>query len=148
MKRDTAIQQLSFFIGDWELEVIHPHLGTISGSTVFEWMETEQYMMQRIRIDQPDFPGSTIVYDYDAEAKMYLQHYFDSRGVTRLYQMSLDHHTWKLWRETSDFSPLDFSQRFTGEINASQDVIQSVWEKAYDGVTWEHDFKVMYRKVL
>ncbi|WP_252315843.1 hypothetical protein [Sinobaca sp. H24] len=147
MNRETAIEQLTFFIGKWELKVIHPHLGTISGRTVFEWIEEERYMMQRIRIDQPDFPSSTIIYDYDVEAKTYLQHYFDSRGLTRLYRMSLDHHTWKLWREASDFSPLDFSQRFTGDINASQDVIQSVWEKAYDRVTWERDFKVIYRKV-
>ncbi|MBP1950242.1 hypothetical protein [Virgibacillus litoralis] len=148
--RDEMINRLEFFFGEWEIEVIHPHFQTnsIYGQTKFDWMEREKFMVQRISINQPEFPSSTIVYDYDCITGSYLQHYFDSRGVTRLYNMSFENNYWKLWRETSDFSQLDFCQRFVGEINESGDTIQSSWETSHDGSQWEHDFRLIYRKVI
>jgi hypothetical protein len=43
-----------------------------------------------------------------------LQHYFDSRGVARLYEMTFSGGVWNLLRNSSDFTPLEFSQRFSG----------------------------------
>lgn len=60
--------------------------------------------------------------------------------------MSLEERVWKLWRDTSDFSPLDFFQRFTGKIDESGKKIESSWEQSDDGINWAHDFKVLYRK--
>ncbi len=62
--------------------------------------------------------------------------------------MSLENNYWKSWRDTSDFSQLDFCQRFVGEINESGDKIQSSWETSHDGSHWEHDFRLIYRKVI
>ncbi|TFB22129.1 hypothetical protein E3U55_07450 [Filobacillus milosensis] len=147
--RDEMLNRLEFFKGEWELEVIHPHFKTnsINGQTVFDWMEKEKFIVQRTLINQPEFPSSTIVYDYDAKTDIYLQHYFDSRGVTRLYNMSFENDVWKVWRDTPDFSQLDFSQRFVGVINESGDTIQSSWETSEDNKNWEHDFKIIYRRV-
>jgi len=64
-----------------------------------------------------------------------------------LYQMNFQDDIWKLWRDISDFSQLDFSQRFIGHINKSQDVIQGTWEKSDDGLSWEYDFRLIFRKV-
>ncbi|WP_339212442.1 hypothetical protein [Ornithinibacillus sp. FSL M8-0202] len=95
---------------------------------------------------QSEFPSSTIVYNYDSNTGNYVQHYFDSRGVTRLYHMSLENDIWKLWRDTADFSPFDFYQRFVGRINETGDSIKSTWEKSDDGLNWNHDFRLVYRK--
>ena len=57
-----------------------------------------------------------------------LQHYFDSRGVARVYKMSVEEGVWKLWRDEPDFSPLDFSQRFTGTFSADGTTIAGRWE--------------------
>jgi hypothetical protein len=148
--RAEMLKRLEFFIGKWEIEVIHPHFKTnsIIGQTVFDWMEREKFMVQRTLINQREFPSSTIVYDYDSNTGTYLQHYFDSRGITRLYNMSLENDDWKLWRDTPDFSQLDFCQRFVGKINESGDTIKSSWEKSDDGLHWEHDFRLIYRKVV
>jgi len=54
---------------------------------------------------------------------------------------------WKLWRESEDFSPLDFSQRFTGTFSDDGTTISGRWENSGDGSTWEHDFKLTYTKV-
>ncbi len=61
--------------------------------------------------------------------------------------MSLEDDVWKLLRNTPDFSLLDFYQRFTRKINETRDAIDSYWEKSDDGLNWEHDFNLIYRKI-
>ena len=77
----------------------------------------------------------------------YLQHYFDSRGVARVYEMSFGERTWKLWRTSEDFSPLDFSQRFAGTFSDDGDTISGRWETSPDGASWSEDFALIYTKV-
>jgi hypothetical protein len=60
--------------------------------------------------------------------------------------MSLEDGVWKLWREEPDFSPLDFSQRFTGTFSDDGKTIGGRWEISQDGKTWELDFDLTYKK--
>lgn len=145
--RKKMMNQLNFFIGTWAIEVIHPHLQStpIVGEARFEWLD-DSYVIQRTQIEKPEFPNSIIIYHWDETTQRYVQHYFDSRGVTRLYEMSFDNGVWKLWRTEPDFSPLDFFQRFSGEVDKTGNVIESSWEHSADGVHWEHDFKLVYRR--
>jgi hypothetical protein len=61
--------------------------------------------------------------------------------------MSFGGGVWKLWRTSPDFSPLDFSQRFTGFFTDDGAVIGGDWETSADGTSWEHDFELVYTKV-
>lgn len=85
-----------------------------------------------------EFTGVAII-GFDSDKKDYLQHYFDSRGIARVYQMSFENGVWKLWRDTADFSPLDLLQRFTGTLSADGETIEGNWEICHDGSTWETD---------
>jgi hypothetical protein len=60
--------------------------------------------------------------------------------------MSLFDGVWTLTRESPDFTPLDFRQRFTGTFSDDGNVISGAWEKAAHGSGWEHDFGLIYRK--
>jgi hypothetical protein len=82
----------------------------------------------------------------DPETGAYTQHYYDSRGVVRLYAMSLAGGVWTLTREAPDFTPLDFRQRFTGTFSADGNTISGAWESDRDGGEWEHDFALIYRR--
>jgi hypothetical protein len=53
----------------------------------------------------------------------------------------------RLSRTKADFSPLDFSQRFTGTFDDDGRRIRGRWEICRDGSTWEHDFDLVYRRV-
>ena len=75
-----------------------------------------------------------------------MQHYFDSRGVARVYHMGFGDGVWKLWRDSADFSPLDFSQRFIGTFSNDGTTIKGRREICHDGSTWEHDFDLTYTK--
>ena len=141
------MKQLDFFIGIWSVEITHPHIqpNPIVGHSQFEWLE-DAYIIQRTQIEQPEFPNSTIIYDWNPALRQYIQHYFDSRGVTRLYQMLIEGDIWKLWRDAADFSPLDFHQRFSGTIDDNKNAIEGSWDQSGDGVNWEHDFKLVLRR--
>ncbi len=145
--RKEMMDRLDSFIGTWAIEVFHPELQptSITGETSFEWLD-ERYVIQRIKINKPEFPSSMIIYDWDDAKGQYVQHYFDSRGVTRLYEMSFEKGIWKLWRTTPDFSPLDFHQRFSGTVNRAGNLIESSWEQSADGSQWEHDFRLVYKR--
>jgi hypothetical protein len=61
--------------------------------------------------------------------------------------MTLEDGLWKLERNKEDFSPLDFSQRFTGTFSEDGKTIEGTWEIAHDHATYEKDFDITYRKV-
>ena len=94
----------------------------------------------------PAAPDSLAIVAADPRTGGYTQHYFDSRGVVRLYAMTFTDGVWTLIREAPDFSPLDFRQRFTGTFSADGNTITGAWEKTADGGEWEHDFALTYRR--
>src|SRR3712207_9243921 len=71
------------------------------------------------------FPYTTLfrsvaIMGYDEGRGTLLQHYFDSRGVARVYEMGLDDGVWTLSRTKPDFSPLRFWQRFSGRFSPDE----------------------------
>jgi hypothetical protein len=73
-------------------------------------------------------------------------HYFDSRGVKRLFLTTLEGSTWRIWRAPGeDWNGPDgpgFNQRFIGEISPDGRTIDSRWERGLgpNGDEWELDF--------
>jgi len=140
---------LAPLVGEWSVEAIAPWVprGDLRGKTVFEWMTGGTFLVQRWEVPVPEAPDGLAVIGLDGSGPAYLQHYFDSRGVARVYPMSFDDGIWKLSRTKADFSPLDFSQRFTGTFGDDGRTIQCRWEICHDGSTWEHDFDLVYTRV-
>jgi hypothetical protein len=93
----------------------------------------------------PVAPDSLSIVSDDPQTGAYPQHYYDSRGVVRLYTMSLANGVWTLTHESPDFSPLVFRQRFTGTFREDGNTISGAWEKCLDGDR-EHDFALIYRR--
>jgi hypothetical protein len=60
--------------------------------------------------------------------------------------MSFANRVWTLTRESPDFTPLGFGQRFTGTFSADGTAIRGAWEKRLDGQDWEDDFNLTYRR--
>ncbi len=142
--RHAALERLDAFVGEWTMEAsLTP--GGVIGRAVFEWVLGGQFLVERAEV--PDAPDSMAVVGLDRNGETFTQHYFDSRGVVRIYAMTFSEGVWKLLRDTPDFSPLDFWQRFTGELSADGGTINGRWETSKNGSTWEHDFDLSYRKV-
>ena len=161
--RNDALERLEIFTGEWALEASFPadtpataqeppgprredgETGEVH--SVFEWALEGRFLMQRTQVRVPGAPDSLAIVSVDPGTGAYTQHYFDSRGTVRLYSMTFAEGTWELLRDSPDFSPLDFSQRFTGTFSDDGDTIRGSWEKSFDGSIWEHDFHLTYRRV-
>jgi hypothetical protein len=141
--RPAALERLEAFVGAWTMEA--PFAPGVTGRAVFEWVLGGQFLVERSEV--PGAPDGIAIVGVDRDGQAYTQHYYDSRGVARLYAMTFDGRVWTLLRGSPDFTPLDFWQRFTGELSADGATISGRWESSPDGATWAHDFDLTYRKV-
>jgi hypothetical protein len=141
--RGEALGRLDVFVGEWTMEAALP--GTSRGRTTFAWELDGGFLVQRS--DAPDpMPNAIGIVSADLDTGAYTQHYFDSRGVVRMYAMTLADGIWTLTRETPDFTPLAFSQRFIGTFSADGNTIDGRWEKREIGADWELDFGLVYSR--
>jgi hypothetical protein len=146
---DVSAEALAPFVGEWRILAAlgKEPFADIGARVSFEWLSGERFLLERWEIPLPEAPDGIAIIGADPESEgNYLQHYFDSRGVARVYKMSVEDGVWKLWRAEPDFSPLDFSQRFTGTFSADGRTIAGRWEMCHDGTTWEHDFDLTYTR--
>jgi hypothetical protein len=157
--RGAAVERLGALVGEWTMEARPPDGPPWPGEgrVSFDWLEGRTFLIQRWMVDLPEAPDGIAIIGLkdapaDAEAdsyepgdagEAYRQHYFDSRGVHRIYEMTLSDEVWTLWRD----SPDPFPQRFTGTFSDDGMTIAGRWEKADDGKTWVTDFDLTYTKV-
>jgi hypothetical protein len=97
-----------------------------------------------------ELPDSVSIIGGAADGEPQPMHYFDSRGVERLYLTAMEGSTWKIWLAPSQdwngpHGP-GFNQRFIGEISADGNTIDARWERGMGdaGDQWEIDFPISY----
>jgi hypothetical protein len=141
----SALQGWDRFIGRWETEGSHPTLPgeAIRGTSAFEWLDGQRFIIWRSHCEHPEIPDAiTIIGVINGQLSM---HYFDSRGVYRVYAAGLDQARWRFWR---DAPAPDFSQRFTGTFSDDGNTITGRGQLSKDGKTWEDDLDLNYRRVV
>lgn len=136
------LDRLNAFIGEWRLEA---SFAEQPGRAVFEWLLGDRFLIERAEV--PGAPDSVAIVGLSDNGEGYTQHYFDSRGLARVYAMTFSDGRWTLLRDAPDFTPLAFPQRFTGEFSADGRMISGRWERCGDGTSWQHDFDLVYTKV-
>ena len=141
-----TMERLEPFIGTWKIEAalpLPPGVDDVEASTTFEWALDGAFVLQRAEISLEMAPNGLMVIAPKHDGDGYTQHYFDSRGVVRLYDMTFDGTVWTLTREREDFTPLDFAQRYIGTFEGGGRVIRGTWEIEQDGA-WKKDFDLSY----
>jgi hypothetical protein len=137
-------------IGRWHGEgtmPIDPPM-KISVEAAVEWLG--EFVVFRSVSEPADVPDSISVIGGAPGGEPQPMHYFDSRGVKRLFLMTLEGSTWKIWRAPGeDWNGPDgpgFNQRFMGEISSDGNTIEGRWERGMgdEGDQWELDFPLTY----
>ncbi|HYZ13587.1 MAG TPA: hypothetical protein VFA08_08290 [Actinomycetota bacterium] len=158
MTGDRALESFGRFVGSWTTEATHPSLPgvVVHGTADIEWLEGERFLIQRARNEHSDFPDSISIIGFTEQDRVddetgsveptgsespLSMHYFDSRGVFRIYQASADDQALRLWRDAPGFS-----QRFTGTFADGGDTILGTWQLRTDDVHWEDDLRITYRR--
>lgn len=148
-----ALKRLDVLVGEWEIEVSKEGQALARTKSAVEWLEGEEFLIQHANAEPP-LPSTppewvthapqrvTAIMGLDDTSEKFTMLYADSRGVFRVYQMSLRDGVWKLWREAPGFS-----QRFEGRFSADGKTITAHWDFSSDGSTWERDFDMTYTKL-
>ena len=154
---EDTLKKLQRLVGSWTTEATHPLRPgvVVHGTSVFEWLEGERFLIQRARTDHPDFPDSCVILGFverdrvghsapttqGADEPRLTMHYYDSRGVFRAFEASIDERAWYFSREAPGFS-----QRFTGTFSADGRTLSGLWELCRDDVHWADDLAITYRR--
>src|SRR6266516_1300810 len=113
---NPALKAFGVLVGEWNTVGTHPLVPgtTFHGHASFEWIEGGAFL---------------------------IMHYFDERGVSRKYGVTLSNNTWNWWRNAPGFS-----QRFTGTIADDGRTIVGRGELSKEGVKWEGDLALTYTR--
>ena len=107
----------------------------ISGHQRYEWILGGAFVMQHWTYDHPDFPDAL------ALLSEHQSHYFDVRGIVRIFDLAMDDIGWSLIHLDDHFSQR-FRTRFQGE-----DATEGTGEASHDsGATWRPDFTITARR--
>ncbi len=137
---NPALNELEFLEGDWDMELSNAAFlpdptQKVNGDVSFDAIEDGALLVMRQA-------GAAIwVIGRDEDQSEYKVLYFDDRKVSRVYNMSFDGKTWKMWRDAPNFS-----QRFEGTVSDDRKTIHAYWEKSTDGKSWERDFDMLFTK--
>jgi hypothetical protein len=147
--KEAKTRALEVFVGEWDLEARFeeaPPGPRPDGRAwvTFEWGPGEKFLVQRWAIPIPEAPDGVAIIAFHEDRDGYLQHYFDSRGVFRVYEMSLDDEVWKLWRVDQP----DFDQRWEASFGDDGATIEGTWELREDDGVWKKDFDLIYTRVV
>lgn len=142
--RSAALTPLNFLIGKWNVEMVHsalPH--PLNWEDSFEWIEESFIMWHWQGKDEVPKATSILGRNENKSGNPYTMLYHDSRGVSRVMEMSFEKGIWRYTRLDSDFS-----QRFEGIVTKDGEVIKGKGEVSKNGgKTWVHDFSITYTKI-
>ena len=144
-KSNPALEPLSVLVGTWKTIGTHPLVPgtTFHGRTSFAWMAGGAFLIMHSEIDEPEIPSGIAVFGTDDTTGECSMLYFDERGVSRRYEVSLRDNVWKWWRNAPGFS-----QRCAGAIAADGRTIVSRGELSRDGARWEPDLELTYTRTV
>jgi hypothetical protein len=144
-----ALERLA---GDWEIEMSADGEVVARELITSEWIGDREFLLHRGTSELTDAApevwrenaprSSSMLFGADDPSGRFACLYADSRGVKRVYEMSLDDNGWLIWGRSGPA----FFQRFFGAFNDAGDRIDARWERSEDGDNWELDFEATYKR--
>ena len=138
---NPALRSFEALVGEWHTTGTHPQVpGTIfHGRTSFAWHEGGAFLIMRSEIDEPEIPSGVAVFGSDDATGRYFMLYFDERGVSRKYDVTMTGNV-LTWRREDP----SFSQRATITIAEGGTRMIMKGEMSRDGGAWEDDLSLTY----
>lgn len=141
MKTNPALSKLDRAIGAWNVTGRHPYFPgrAIGGRVTFERIEGGAFIRMHSKMVDPEFPEGVAIFGTDGDDDRCTMLYFDERGVSRRYDVSLrdDGFTW--YRDDPKFA-----QRFHVTIAEDGQSMRSEGTMKRDGGAWEADLGLVY----
>lgn len=133
------------WIGVWKTVGSHGMIPntTLHGSTKFSWHESGAFILVKSMIEEEvGIPAGVAIISSDDKLGSFGMNYYDERGVSRIYNVSIEGNVLKWWRDAPEFS-----QRNTLTISEDKMTIVGEGEISKTGSNWERDLDLTYSKV-
>ena len=150
----AALEAFAPLIGKWRSEATHPMFPgeIVTGEMTYEWLSGEAFLIQRSAMSDPRFPDSIVIVGFtddngdagegdDSATDELVGHYFDSRGVFRVYRLAMDDRTLRIWRDAPGFS-----QRLEAVLSEDGSTLAGVWQLAREDESFEDDLAITFRR--
>jgi hypothetical protein len=138
--RDPKLEPFEALIGTWDTESKHRLVDeTVRGDVSYEWLEGGHFVVVRSHNDHDMFPDAICVIGVPEHGDDLLMEYFDSRGVRRTYNVTLEDGVLRTWRDQANFD-----QRATAELGPDEFVMLT--ELAEQPGEWIEDMRTTYRR--
>lgn len=138
-----SMKPFAILVGEWKMVGTHPALPSeVHGHSSFSWLIQDGLLLWHFDWERDcGIPSALSVIGHDDSVQNCSMLYSDERGVSRIYQMSLEDGVWKMWRDVPGFS-----QRMTGMISSDGNTMTCHGELSRDGSHWEQDLDVIYMR--
>ena len=143
-KPDPALKRLDAFAGKWHTQgqikesPLGP-AGNLIGTDSYEWLSGGFFLVHHVDVRMGDQKNATIeIIGYDASAKTYPMHSFDSQGNSIVMQAGVMGDTWTFSGD---------SMRFRGVFGDAGKSISGKWEYLGEDSSWHHWMDVELTKV-
>jgi hypothetical protein len=142
--------QFERLIGDWHGEGEVPSEPPMKLTVDATIERLGEFIVFRSVGEPAEMPDTVSVIGGAPAGEPQPMHYFDSRGVKRMFVTAVEGSTWTIWRDPAeDWNGQDgpgFNQRFIGEISADGRTIDGRWERGMGeaGDEWALDFPMRY----
>ncbi len=144
VKPNPTLKNLEVLVGEWDLVGSHPLIPSqVRGRAIFAWLEEGAFLTWHTDMEQSGPPNGSTVIGRDDSIGDCIVLYYDERGVSRIYAMSLENNVWKMWRNAPGFF-----QRMTGVLSDDQNIITVHGELSKDGSHWDQDLDLIYTRIL
>lgn len=142
-KPNPVLAPLGKLVGTWRSEGRHPLLDgpPLAGRASFAWQDEGAFLVWRSQVDHPQIPDGIAIFGSDDEAGTVLITYFDARGISRKYDVTLRPDGFDMERLTPKFS-----QRMQFRIEADGSRLVSHGTMSRDGGAWEEDLSMTYER--
>ena len=143
------MEEFERLIGEWHGEGTFPD-PPLEMSAEVKIDPLGQFIVFSTASQPAELPDSISIIGGAPDGEPQPMHYFDSRGVKRLFLTTIEGSTWTIWRSPDeDWNGPDgpgFNQRFIGEVSTDGSSIDGRWERGMGdaGDEWELDFPFTY----
>jgi hypothetical protein len=127
---------LDALIGAWNITMRHVAMAQpVTGQQRYERVLDQAFVMLHWTFDHADFPDALALLDDRTF------HYFDVRGVTRIFDFEIGSRGWAMTRRGDDFW-----QRCAATF-VDVNTMEGAGENSHDaGASWQHDFDITYSR--
>lgn len=141
---NPALRSFEVLVGEWRTTGRHPLVPgtTFHGRTSFAWHEGGAFLIMHSEIDEPEIPSGVAVFGSDDATARYFMLYFDERGVSRKYDVTMTGNVLTWQRDDPSLS-----QRATITLDQDGARMFMKGEMSRARGAWEDDLSLTYMRV-